>query len=70
MKSLIPSNLLRRQPVSPCPGDNRWSISRLMLSKDYMLPGIEIEARSIDGNIKACEFICQTLMEKPYIYAH
>jgi len=41
-----------------------------MLSKDYMLPGIEIEARSIDGNIKACEFICQTLMEKPYIYAH
>ena len=36
----------------------------LCFSKGYMLPGIEIEARSIDGNIKASETICQTLMEK------
>jgi hypothetical protein len=36
----------------------------LCFSKGYMLPEIEIEARSIDGNIKACESICQTLMEK------
>ena len=36
----------------------------LCFSKGYMLPGIEIEARSIDGNIKACEAVCQTLMEK------
>lgn len=33
-------------------------------SKGYMLPGIEIEARSISGNIKACKSICKTLMEE------
>lgn len=32
--------------------------------KGYMLPVVEIEARSIDGNIKTCEYVCQILMEK------
>lgn len=35
-----------------------------ILPKGYMLPAVEIEARSIDGNIKACESICETLMDK------
>jgi len=36
----------------------------LCFSKSYMLPGIEIETRSIDGNIKACKSVCQALMKK------
>lgn len=36
----------------------------LCFSKGYMLPAVEIETRSIDSNIKACESVCQTLMER------
>lgn len=39
-------------------------LAKYTFEKSYHLPSIEVETRSISGNLKACESVCKRLIEK------